>query len=334
MATTYTTNYNLGKQENHADKFDMDVITDNADKIDAALTGLQSGIDGKQATLTTEQLAAVNSGITSTDVEQIQTNKTNILYNTNNGVKNLAKPYGSSDTNNNVTYTYNSDGTISVKSNSATHNQSSKRVATFTAPYAGKFYINGIPTGASNDTFFLNITAEGGINRNIFGDDEVNPTTAGFTYNIDIYVRANVEVDTTFSIMFRPASISDSTYQPFALSNAELTASLIPTTYTVPTGSTQYGVTILSGGYFKVGKLCVVNVRITNTNAIPNNTYFLYDLPEAVIAEGVVAGSSICALSNKGLYLTVTTQGNVLNASGAQINAGETFVLSGCYLCK
>ena len=79
MATTYTTNYNLGKQENHADKFDMDVITDNADKIDAALTGLQSGIDGKQATLTTAQLAAVNSGITSTDVEQIETNKNNIL---------------------------------------------------------------------------------------------------------------------------------------------------------------------------------------------------------------------------------------------------------------
>ena len=80
MATTYTTNYNLGKQENHADKFDMDVLTDNADKIDAALTGLQSGIDGKQAALTTEQLAAVNSGITSTDVAQIGLNKNNILY--------------------------------------------------------------------------------------------------------------------------------------------------------------------------------------------------------------------------------------------------------------
>ena len=79
MATTYTTNYNLGKQENHADKFDMDVITDNADKIDAALTGLQSSIDGKQAALTTAQLAAVNSGIDSTKVAQIETNKNNIL---------------------------------------------------------------------------------------------------------------------------------------------------------------------------------------------------------------------------------------------------------------
>lgn len=37
MSTSYTEYYNLGKQTDHADKFDMDVITDNADKIDAAL---------------------------------------------------------------------------------------------------------------------------------------------------------------------------------------------------------------------------------------------------------------------------------------------------------
>lgn len=90
MATTYTTNYNLGKQENHADKFDMDVITDNADKIDEALTAkadksttytkteVDTALSGKQATLTTAQLAAVNSGIDSTKVDQIETNKNNI----------------------------------------------------------------------------------------------------------------------------------------------------------------------------------------------------------------------------------------------------------------
>lgn len=91
MATTYTTNYNLGKQENHADKFDMDVITDNADKIDAALTAkadksttytkteVDTALSGKQATLTTAQLDAVNSGITSADVTQIGVNENNIL---------------------------------------------------------------------------------------------------------------------------------------------------------------------------------------------------------------------------------------------------------------
>lgn len=37
MATTYTLNYNLGKQEDKNDNFSMDVITENMDKIDAAL---------------------------------------------------------------------------------------------------------------------------------------------------------------------------------------------------------------------------------------------------------------------------------------------------------
>lgn len=172
--------------------------------------------------LSTAESDALASGIDSTKVAQIETNKNNILYNQLMGVKNMAKLYGTSGTNNNVTYTYNSDDTITVKSDSATHSQSSKRVATFTAPYAGKFLINGIPVGASNTTFFLNITGEGDVNRNITGDDEVNPSSAGYVYNIDIYVRANVEVDTTFSIMFRPESISDSTYQPYAPSNREL----------------------------------------------------------------------------------------------------------------
>lgn len=108
MATTYTTNYNLGKQENHADKFDMDVITDNADKIDAALAGLQSGIDGKQAALSPEQLAAVNSGVTSTDVAQIGLNKNNILLLSNLIPKVASGTYSL----NNLTWTTSVDGII------------------------------------------------------------------------------------------------------------------------------------------------------------------------------------------------------------------------------
>lgn len=79
MSTTYTTNYHLGKQEDTSDNFNMSVITENMDIIDTALSG-------KQATLTTTQLSAVNSGIDSTKVTQIETNKNNILmlHNQNN----------------------------------------------------------------------------------------------------------------------------------------------------------------------------------------------------------------------------------------------------------
>ena len=37
MATTYTDNFHLGKQENRPDKFDMSVITRNMEIIDAAM---------------------------------------------------------------------------------------------------------------------------------------------------------------------------------------------------------------------------------------------------------------------------------------------------------
>lgn len=37
MATTYTEHYHLGKQENHSDRFNMNVITGNMDKIDEVL---------------------------------------------------------------------------------------------------------------------------------------------------------------------------------------------------------------------------------------------------------------------------------------------------------
>jgi len=47
MAVTYTENYNLGKQENHADKFDMTVITENMDKIDKALSEKINAEEGK-----------------------------------------------------------------------------------------------------------------------------------------------------------------------------------------------------------------------------------------------------------------------------------------------
>lgn len=45
MATTYTPHYNLGKQTNHADKFSMDVITDDMDIIDTELYNNAKDID-------------------------------------------------------------------------------------------------------------------------------------------------------------------------------------------------------------------------------------------------------------------------------------------------
>ena len=57
---TYTTNYNLGKQEDLTDKFIMEVITDNADKIDAAMHTNALGIAAVTPAITTTTITSAS----------------------------------------------------------------------------------------------------------------------------------------------------------------------------------------------------------------------------------------------------------------------------------
>ena len=59
MATTYTTNYHLGKQTDHTDKFSMQVITDNMDTID---TQMKANADAA---------AAVTPSVESSDITTV-----------------------------------------------------------------------------------------------------------------------------------------------------------------------------------------------------------------------------------------------------------------------
>lgn len=247
MATTYTTNYNLGKQENHADKFDMDVITDNADKIDAALTAkadksttytkteVDTALSGKQATLTTEQLAAVNSGITSTDVTQIETNKNNISYNTNQGVKNLLsfdadmiKSINTGGTwngntwslGNNVTLTINSDKSITLNGNA---NAGKTVYLTKNLGMAENTYT--LSTGALTAKLWSRITEVGGTENNYTGSTTHIDKTCQPNH-ITLYVENGCTLSNlTIYPMLTLKSLydADPTYQPYALSNVELT---------------------------------------------------------------------------------------------------------------
>lgn len=228
MATTYTTNYNLGKQENHADKFDMDVITDNADKIDAALTGLQSGIDGKQAALTTEQLAAVNSGITSTDVTQIETNKNNISFVASQGRKNVLKFDSVGGTFNGITYTVNNDGTVRANGTAIDISYVNLRInnSNFNAKeYAnGQFVLSGCPSGGGSGTYSL-YAAKGNYAKFDYGDGVILTPTSESEVYIVLRVEKNQTVDIVFKPMIRLIG-TDSAFEPYALSNAELTAEI------------------------------------------------------------------------------------------------------------
>jgi hypothetical protein len=51
VSTTYTTNYNLGKQTDTSDNFDMSVITDNMDIIDTQMKSNANDISSIQQTI-------------------------------------------------------------------------------------------------------------------------------------------------------------------------------------------------------------------------------------------------------------------------------------------
>lgn len=92
MATTYTTNYHLGKQLNHSDNFSMNVLTDNADIIDSTLktnadniSSVTSTVSGHTTSIgelqsTVSNLSSTVSGYSST----ISTLQTDVGRNTTN----------------------------------------------------------------------------------------------------------------------------------------------------------------------------------------------------------------------------------------------------------
>jgi hypothetical protein len=236
----------------------MDVITDNADKIDAALTAkadksttytkteVDTALSGKQATLTTAQLAAVNSGITSTDVEQIETNKNNILSSLDaNGAKNQLdytleslKAINSRGTwvnnvytINKVKYTVNSDMSITAETIGTPSGSTLLALKSNVAnSYVGAI-LSGCPTGGNNVTYNIAIEQSASPYTLLAQDTGLSATIPNNTSgNIIIYV----VVKTTLSepIVFKPMICSadlwviSHQYQPYAMTNAELTAAI------------------------------------------------------------------------------------------------------------
>ena len=81
MATTHTPNYDLGKQEDPKDLFNMDVITDNMDAIDTQMKRTADNIANTRSTVT--DITPILNQILNT-VSAIQLNTTSINSNVTN----------------------------------------------------------------------------------------------------------------------------------------------------------------------------------------------------------------------------------------------------------
>lgn len=194
--------------------------------------------NGKQNALSSTQLDAVNSGIDSTKVAQIETNKNNILYNTDNGVKNVVNFNTNLPTTTikGITFTDNHNNTINVDGTSTDadvyvqlYNVNSDNLFGF------KIGETVVITSTSN-TVALQIIPKrtGGYGATVFGT-KLSPAIytipsnfTGFLLRVGV-IATGTHVDNedvSGMICLKSLYDADPTYQPYAMSNAELTAAI------------------------------------------------------------------------------------------------------------
>ena len=108
--------------------------------------------------------------------------------------------------------------------------------------------------------------------------------------------------------------------------------SLTPTAYTQPTADTD--VTIASGGYCKVGNLCIVCIRCTVSSAFSQNARLFSQLPQPVADSSLSASAVIPVTNNLKLNLMIAGTGELKNYDSTAIAANDIVVLSAVYLAK
>lgn len=240
MSVTYTTHYEFGKQEDYSDLFSMKVITDNWDSLDAILYGFSTGKQDKLSAtnklsvafvdFTPAQIAALGSGITDDDVEQIDLNKNNISSLYKVGSANILKNTAQTQTVGGITFTMNADGTITA--NGTKNNNDWLYLSTGNSLKRGIYVLSSggiigddklviITTGESLGTAIMSTNTATGVYER-----ELTQDYSGLNYAIRI---ANGTV--CDNLLFKPMLCEKSVYeaingefQPYAMSNAEITA--------------------------------------------------------------------------------------------------------------
>lgn len=207
------------------------LITDTAS---GAIASFSDGADGAPVKSLTVDIEPVQSGSnpSPTNICPISGHSTAMVTRTG---KNVLKPWITNQTKNGITYTVNSDGSIST---SGTASDNSQILSTRFVLPKGDYILNGCPAGGSTGTYYLRILLYRGSSLVSSYSDIGN----GVQFTVD----DGMELITFVSInngqtapssawypMIRPISITDATYESYT---AE--------TYIIDLDGTRYGGTL------------------------------------------------------------------------------------------
>lgn len=160
-----------------------------------------------------------NKFATAAQLEQIELNKNNISYIENTGKKNWLKPDTISGVPTGINIQYESDDSITIN-------------GTYSGSDYAYVFLHSFSHEAMRYTLSCNVETKASTFYFYTRDGHMQTTqTLTYTYSDSdtTQIVMRIAPNTSFSnknvkLMIRPSIIADSTYQPFAFSNAELTA--------------------------------------------------------------------------------------------------------------
>ena len=175
-----------------------------------------------------EQIYSLNQGLTNSLADM-----NNVL-----GAKNLLLNTLSSATYNNITFTHNSDDSITITGTSTVWTQTNIN-DNFKLPSGT--YVMSTDTALTSDMYLTLRDIDSSTTvRNLNNDKESTPFTVTDSQNLLLYVGLNAGTyNITIKPMLRPASIEDDTYVPYSMTNRELTDN-ISNVYTKTESNNRY----------------------------------------------------------------------------------------------
>ncbi|WP_405345227.1 hypothetical protein [Ruminococcus sp.] len=209
----------------------QDTISDLSTIRSGAATGasavqpaaMEAALAQKQDALNSAQLAAVNSGTTA---DIVSAGTAALIGLVDGGAKNKLSIGIPTSVPTGLSCTRNTDGTYTVSGTLTSANSISFNIGAI----EGDLVLSGCPEGGGNDTYLLRITKSGsqvtgsvdtGNGSDVFTMDETG-------YALNIRFAAGTYTDVVFKPMICTKADWDisQTYQPYAMSNAELTAAI------------------------------------------------------------------------------------------------------------
>lgn len=239
-------------------------------------------VDGTPQTTVEGALGAINTDLGST--KQALTNETSDIVNIL-GAKNFLNNATGTKTVRGVTYTLNSDGSItSTGSVESGQSYSYYYINEFLTLPKGKYILSGCPSGGGSNTYSVYLQ-HGGTGHTDVGNGTWFELSADTICSVLIRVQSGFS-GKTFYPMIRPYNIADDSYVPYCMTNAQLTERIAIVEGTTPATTTDSNTIVnFPNGFTRE------NSMIISIGVYANNNYRYEDKNYGVSA--IMTGDNI-----------------------------------------